>query len=59
MHLAPTFKFCHIVDIVKKYENDVKTQVGCSGSEVNVEEKDVNLAKSGLKFDVKVSQLSC
>ena len=32
----------------------VKTQVGCSGSEVKVEEKDVNLAKSGLKFDVKV-----
>ena len=28
--------------------------MGCSGSEVQVQEKDVNLAKSGLKFDVKV-----
>ena len=34
---------------------DVRTEkVGCSGSEVNVQEKEVNLAKSGLKFDVKV-----
>ena len=31
------------------------SQMGCSGSELKVQDKEVNLAKSGLKFDVKVN----
>ena len=33
----------------------LSAQVGCSGSELKVQDKEVNLAKSGLKFDVKVN----
>merc|ERR1712223_907109 len=33
------------------------SEVGCSGSELKVQDKEVNLAKSGLKFDVKSARV--